>query len=106
MTVRSLRLRSLKVVDEDKLEEFVNEVVILSQINHRNIIKILGSCLETEVPILVYEFIPNGNLFQHLHNELDDNITTTWEVRPRIAIDVAAALSYLHSAASWACLSS
>lgn len=97
---RIVAVKKSKVVDEDKLEEFINEVVILSQINHRNIVKILGCCLETEVPLLVYEFIPNGNLFEHLHNELDDNIMATWEVRLRIAIDVARALSYLHSAAS------
>ncbi|KAH0874437.1 hypothetical protein HID58_071799 [Brassica napus] len=98
---RIVAVKKSKVVDEDKLEEFVNEVVILSQINHRNIVKLLGCCLETDVPVLVYEFIPNGNLFEHLHeDESDDHTMTTWEVRLRIAIDIAGALSYLHSAAS------
>lgn len=97
---RIVAVKKSKVVDEDKLEEFVNEVVILSQINHRNIVKLLGCCLETDVPILVYEFIPNGNLFEHLHDDSDDYTMTTWEVRLRIALDIAGALSYLHSAAS------
>ncbi|KAH0919129.1 hypothetical protein HID58_026789 [Brassica napus] len=98
---RIVAVKKSKVVDEDKLEEFINEVVILSQINHRNIVKLLGCCLETDVPVLVYEFIPNGNLFEHLHeDESDDHTMTTWEVRLRIAIDIASALSYLHSAAS------
>ncbi|KAG5379969.1 hypothetical protein IGI04_027811 [Brassica rapa subsp. trilocularis] len=98
---RIVAVKKSKVVDEDKLEEFINEVVILSQINHRNIVKLLGCCLETDVPVLVYEFIPNGNLFEHLHeDESDDHTITTWEVRLRIAIDIASALSYLHSAAS------
>ena len=96
---RTVAVKKSKVVDEDKLEEFINEVVILSQINHRHVVKLLGCCLETEVPTLVYEFIPNGNLFQHIHEESDD-YTKTWGMRLRIAVDIAGALSYLHSAAS------
>uniref|UniRef100_M4EP76 Protein kinase domain-containing protein n=1 Tax=Brassica campestris TaxID=3711 RepID=M4EP76_BRACM len=97
---RIVAVKKSTVVDEDKLEEFINEVVILSQINHRNIVKLIGCCLETEVPLLVYEFISNGNLFEHLHGEFDESTMTTWEMRLCIVIDIAGALSYLHSAAA------
>lgn len=62
-------------------------------------VRLLGCCLETQVPMLVSEFIENGTLHHHLHK---DNLTGSmpWENRLRIAADTAGALAFLHSASS------
>ena len=96
---RIVAVKKSIIVDESQIEHFINEIVILSQINHRNIVGILGCCLETEVPLLVYEFISNGNLFQLIHNQ-DMNFPFSWKMRLQIATEVAGAFAYLHSSCS------
>ncbi|PHT42416.1 hypothetical protein CQW23_16441 [Capsicum baccatum] len=91
-------VKKSNVMDENQIEQFINEILILSQINHRHIVKVLGCCLETQVPLLVYEYISSGTLSSHIHGNL--TIILSWDHRLRIAAEIAGALSYMHSCAS------
>lgn len=78
--------------NEDCLEMITNEVAIAWQTSkHKNFLKLLGWCLETLSPILVYEFPGKGNLSLHIYWK---NEQLAWDVRLRIAVEIANALAY------------
>ncbi|VAI62691.1 unnamed protein product [Triticum turgidum subsp. durum] len=93
-------IKKSKVMEATETKEFAREMLILSQINHRNVVKLHGCCLEVEVPMLVYEYVSNGTLYHYIHGGegLDNN--KALDTRLRIAAESAEALSYMHSSAS------
>nr|QCZ35131.1 SBS1 [Hordeum vulgare subsp. vulgare] len=92
---RVIAVKRSKIMNVAETDEFVQEIIILSQTNHRNVVRLLGCCLEVEVPILVYEFIPNGTLFQFIHRN-HGSPPPSLDTRLRVAQESAEALAYLH----------
>lgn len=77
------------------IQQVVNEVKVLTAVKHPNLVELLGCCLEYGDPLLVYEYVPNGTLSEHLQGRREASLT--WARRVNIAVETAQALTYLHS---------
>ncbi|CAH8384103.1 unnamed protein product [Eruca vesicaria subsp. sativa] len=75
--------------------EFRNEVSLLTRLQHKNLVKLLGFCNEADEEILVYEYVPNSSLDRFIFDE-EKRPLLTWEVRFKIIEGIARALVYLH----------
>ncbi|BBN18250.1 protein MpRLK-Pelle_CR4L5 [Marchantia polymorpha subsp. ruderalis] len=75
-------------------KEFRNELDLLSRLNHAHLLNLLGYCEEGGERLLVYEYMANGTLFEHLHGE--DKEQLNWVTRLKIAVQAARGLEYLH----------
>lgn len=84
-------------------KEFWAELNAISRLHHRNLVALLGYCVEEDDLFLVYEFMANGSLRQHLHpRTLEDaeGMLLDWKARMRCAVEVAQGLEYLHNHAN------
>ncbi|KAI3732142.1 hypothetical protein L1987_63340 [Smallanthus sonchifolius] len=81
-----------------RVEQFINEVGILAHLRHRNLVSLYGCTTHhSRELLLVYEYIPNGTVADHLHGEKANPGSLTWSTRMCIAIETASALVYLHA---------
>ncbi|KAJ4820578.1 Protein kinase family protein [Rhynchospora pubera] len=81
-----------------RMEQFMNEVQILSLLRHPNLVALYGcTSRHSRELLLVYEFIPNGTVADHLHGSHASERALTWNRRLSIAIEAADALAYLHA---------
>ncbi|XP_027185928.1 G-type lectin S-receptor-like serine/threonine-protein kinase At4g27290 isoform X2 [Cicer arietinum] len=77
------------------LQEFKNEVIFISQLQHRNLVKLLGCCIHEEDKMLVYEYMPNRSLDTLLFDEIKRS-ALSWQKRQDIINGIARGLVYLH----------
>uniref|UniRef100_A0ACD5TTC3 Uncharacterized protein n=1 Tax=Avena sativa TaxID=4498 RepID=A0ACD5TTC3_AVESA len=77
-------------------KEFKVEVEAIGRVRHKNLVRLLGYCVEGAYRMLVYEYVDNGNLDQWLHGDVGEVSPLTWEMRMNIVIGTAKGLAYLH----------
>lgn len=82
------------------LSEFQAEIAVLSKVRHRHLVALHGFCINGSERLLVYEYMPQGTLGQHLFSYSEMGLSPlTWKQRVTIALDVARGVEYLHSLA-------
>ncbi|KAD1001276.1 hypothetical protein R6Q59_004561 [Mikania micrantha] len=79
-------------------KEFRVEVEAIGHVRHKNLVRLLGYCMEGTQRMLVYEYVDNGNLEQWLHGDTQECGVLTWEARMKVLLGIAKALAYLHEA--------
>ncbi len=88
------------IVSSKGLKEFQAEIEVLTKVKHRHLVGLLGYCADGAERLLVYEYLPNGPLSQHLFEYKQFNMKPLgWSTRLSIALDVARGLEYLHGLA-------
>ncbi|XP_038874684.1 receptor-like kinase TMK4 [Benincasa hispida] len=82
------------------MSEFQAEIAVLTKVRHRHLVALLGYCINGNERLLVYEYMPQGTLTQHLFDWQENGYPPlTWKQRITIALDVARGVEYLHSLA-------
>ncbi|CAH8374410.1 unnamed protein product [Eruca vesicaria subsp. sativa] len=79
-------------------KDFRVEVEAIGHVRHKNLVRLLGYCVEGTHRMLVYEYVNNGNLEQWLHGDMSHQGHLTWEARIKVLVGTAKALAYLHEA--------
>ncbi|KAG6415929.1 hypothetical protein SASPL_123348 [Salvia splendens] len=85
---------------QEKENAFESEISFLSRLHHKHLVKLVGYCEEKEERLLVYDFMKNGALYDHLHSKSNvdksSSVINSWRMRIKIALDAARGVEYLH----------
>uniref|UniRef100_A0ACD5TER0 Uncharacterized protein n=1 Tax=Avena sativa TaxID=4498 RepID=A0ACD5TER0_AVESA len=90
----AVKLRSES--SDQGVQEFLAEAQTLAKIHHKNLVSLIGYCKDREYMALVYEYMSEGALHEHLRGREDQTRCLTWRQRIRIALESAQGLEYLH----------
>lgn len=93
---RDIAVKVLSVFSTEGLHQFQNEVDLLSKIYHKNLVSLLGFCNVSKEIILIYEYMCQGCLRDHLYGGSAELSPLNWKTRLKIALDAAQGLEYLH----------
>ena len=95
---REVAVKRLYEYNCKQVTQFMNEIVILTCLRHRSLVTLYGCTSDqSRELLLVYEYIPNGTVADHLHGNRAKDGSLTWSIRMNIAIEIASALAYLHA---------
>uniref|UniRef100_A0ACD5UUJ7 Uncharacterized protein n=1 Tax=Avena sativa TaxID=4498 RepID=A0ACD5UUJ7_AVESA len=95
---RFVAVKQLSETSHQGKKEFATEIETISRVQHRNLVKLYGCCLEGNKPLLVYEYLENGSLDRALFGKGRSNLD--WSTRYEICIGIARGLAYLHEESS------
>ncbi|KAM7474890.1 hypothetical protein LguiB_022133 [Lonicera macranthoides] len=87
-------VKRMNRVSEQAEDEFCREIELLARLHHRHLVALRGFCIERHERFLMYDYMVNGSLKDHLHTP--GRTPLSWRTRIQISIDVANALEYLH----------